>query len=59
MSMQQRDGRIISQGIGRENIQTLDPIGLSQIPMGEPINLSTTFFVLCAQSFISSINWLR
>ena len=25
MSMQQRDGGMISQGIGRENIQTLEP----------------------------------
>ena len=59
MSMQQRDGGMISQGIGRENIQTLDPIGLSQMSMGEPIKLSTTFFVLCVQSFISSRSWSR
>ena len=29
---------MISQGIGREIIQTLQPIVLSQIPMREPIN---------------------
>ena len=42
-----RDGGMISEGIGRENIQTLDPIVLSQVSLREPINLSTTFFVLC------------
>ena len=45
MSMQQRDGGVISQGMGRDNIQTIDPIVLSQISMGEPIKLSTTIFV--------------
>ena len=44
MSMQQRDGGMISQGIGREIIQTLKPIGLTQMSMGEPINPLTTFF---------------
>ena len=29
---------MISQGIGREIIQTLEPIGLSQMLMREPIN---------------------
>ena len=45
MSMQQRDGGMISQGIGRENIQTIEPIALSQMSIGEPIKLSTTLFV--------------
>ena len=44
--MQQRDGGMISEGIGREIIQTIEPIGLSQMSMGEPIKLSTTFFCL-------------
>ena len=61
-SMQQRDGGMISQGIGREIIQTLDPIVLrkvsSQMSMRGPIKLSTTHFVLCTQSFISSRSWL-
>ena len=46
MSMSQRDGGMISQGIGREIIQTLEPIVLSQMSMGEPIILSTTLFFL-------------
>ena len=54
--MQQIDGGMISQGIGREIIQILEPIGQIQMSMGEPIKLSTTHFVLCAQSFRS---WLR
>ena len=58
MSMKQRDGGMISQGIGREIIQTLEPIVLSQMSMGEPIKLSTNFFFFCAQSFISSRSWL-
>ena len=37
-AMQQREGEIISQGIGREIIQTFVPIVLSQISMREPIN---------------------
>ena len=37
-AMQQRDGGMISQGIGREIIQTLEPIVLSQMSMREPIN---------------------
>ena len=48
--MQQRDGGMISQGIGRENIQTLEPIVLSQMSKGKPIKLSTTHLVFCAQS---------
>ena len=59
MSMQQRDRGMISQGIGREIIQTIEPIVLSQVSMREPIKLSTTFFVFCTQSFISSRSWLR
>ena len=58
MSMQQTDGDMISQGIGREIIQTLDPTMFIQISKGEPIKLSTTHFVFCAQSFISSRNLL-
>ena len=49
---------MISQGIRREIIQTLVPIILSQMSKGEPIKLSTTLFLFCAQSFISSRNWL-
>ena len=49
---------MISQGMGSENIQTLEPIGLRQMSMGEPIKMSTTLFVFCAQSFISSRSWL-
>ena len=41
--MQLRDGGMISHGIGREIIQTLEPIVLSQMSMGEPIKLTTTF----------------
>ena len=37
-AMQQRDGGIISQGIGREIIQTLEPIVLIQISMRGPLN---------------------
>ena len=44
MSMQQRDGGMISQGIGREIIQTLEPIGLRQISMGGPINPQLPIF---------------
>ena len=58
MSMQQRDGGMISQGIGRENIQTIERIVLSQVSIGQPIKLTTTHFVFCAQSFISSRSWL-
>ena len=50
---------MISEGIGRENIQTFDPIGYNQMSKGEPIKLLTTHFVFGAQSFISSRNWLR
>ena len=57
-AMQQRDGgRMISQGIGRKSIQTLEPIVLIQILIGEPIKISTTHFFLCTQSFISSRSW--
>ena len=37
-AMQQRDGGMISQGIGKEIIHTLEPITLSQMSMREPIN---------------------
>ena len=37
-AMQQRDGGMISQGIGRKIIQTFEPIVLSQMSMREPIN---------------------
>ena len=46
---------MISQGIGRENIQTLEPIGKIQMYKEEPIQLSTNHFVFCAQS---SRSWL-
>ena len=55
-AMQQRDGGMISQGIGREIIQTIEPIVLIQMSMGEPIIISTTHFVLFTQSFIYSIS---
>ena len=32
----ERDGGMISQGIGRENIQTLDPMAKSQMSKGKP-----------------------
>ena len=41
---------MISQGIGRGNIQTFEPMGKIQMSKGEPIKLSTTHFVFCAQS---------
>ena len=50
---------MISQGIGREIIQALEPIVLIQMSMREPIKLSTTHFVLCTQSFNSSKILLR
>ena len=39
-----RDGGMISQGIGREIIQTLEPIVLSQLSMREPINSQLPIF---------------
>ena len=47
------------QGIGRENIQTLEPMGKIQMSKGKPIKLSTTHFVFLCQSFVSAGNWLR
>ena len=46
---------MISQGIERENIQTLEKMGKTQMSNGEPIKMSTTHFFFCAQS---SRNWL-
>ena len=46
---------MISQGIGRRNIQTFEPMGKIQMSKGEPLKLSTTNFVFCAQS---SRSWL-
>ena len=40
---------------GGGNIWTFDPMGKSQISKGEPIKLSTTHFVFCAES---SRSWL-
>ena len=51
----QRDGGMISQGIGRENIQTFEPMGKFQMSKGEPINISTTNFFFFSQS---SRSWL-
>ena len=45
---------MILQGIGG-GIQTLEPMGKSQMSKREPIKLSTTHFVFCAQTFR---NWL-
>ena len=56
--MQQRDGGMISQGIGRENIQTLEPIESSQVSMREPIKPSTTHVDFCTQPLISPKSWL-
>ena len=54
----ERDGGMISQGIGRENIQTLDPMGKSQMSKGKPINLSTTHFVFFPNHlFLLEIGW--
>ena len=39
---------MISRGIGREIIQTLKPIVLKKMSMGEPIKLSTTHFIFSA-----------
>ena len=36
--MQQRDGGMILQGIGREIIQTLEPMVLIHVSMRKPIN---------------------
>ena len=43
-AMQLRDGGMISQGIGREIIQTLEPIVLSQMSMREPIKSKRPIF---------------
>ena len=51
MHWNERDGGIFSQGIGRENIQTLEPIVLSQVSMRETISSHLPFFVLYTQSF--------
>ena len=62
MSIQQRDGGMISKGIGRKIIQNIEPIVLSQMSMREPIKLSTTHFVFCfdpnckSRVFMSIIN---
>ena len=54
----ERDGGMISQGMGRGVSQTHDPIGCDHMSMGEPINPQLPV-VLCTQSFISSRSWLR
>ena len=54
-SQRERDGGMVSQGIGKENIQTLEPMGKMQMYKEEPIQLSTNHFVFCAQS---SRSWL-
>ena len=41
----ERDGGMISQGIGRGNIQNLEPMGKIQMSKGKPMKLSTTHFV--------------
>ena len=51
--MQQIDVGMISKAIGRETIQTIEPN-----VNGRTHKLSTTHFVLCTQSFLSSRNWL-
>ena len=49
---------MISQAIGREIIQTFEPIVLNQMSMGEPIKLSTTHFVLCTNHLIfPEVGW--
>ena len=45
---------MISQGMGGRNIQTLEPMGKSQMSKGKPIKMSTTHFVFLCQSFISA-----
>ena len=46
----ERDGGMISQGIGRENVQNLEPMGKIQMSKGEPIKVLTTHFVFLCQS---------
>ena len=43
MHCNERDGGMISQGIGRGVIQTLEPIGLSQMSMGGPSSSQLCF----------------
>ena len=54
----ERDGGIITQGIGWGVNQTPKPIGCDQMSMGKPMN-PQYLFVPCPQSFISSKSWLR
>ena len=51
-AMQQRYGGMISQGIGREIIQTLETIVLSQIPMREPMNSQLPIFTYAPNHLI-------
>ena len=51
-AMQQRQGGMISQGIGREMIQTLEPIVLIQISMREPINSQLSILTYAPNNLI-------
>ena len=45
--------------IGGKDIETFGPMGKIQMSKGEPIKLSTTHFVFCAQSFnYARIGWV-
>ena len=50
---------MISQGIGRGSIQTLDPMGKIQMSKGKTHKAVNYQFFHFPQSFISAINWLR
>ena len=54
----ERDGGMISQGIGRGISQTPEPIRCDQMPMGKPMNPQLSF---CPLSLIIHFfqNWLR
>ena len=47
---------MISEGIGRGNIQMFEPMGKMKMSKGKPIKLSSTHSVFFAQS---SRSWLR
>jgi hypothetical protein len=49
---------MISQGIGRENIQTLEPIESSQVSIRKPIKPLATHVDFCTQPLNSPKSWL-
>ena len=54
----ERDGDMVSQGIGWGVTQPPKPIRCGQMSMGKPLNPQLPT-VLCTQSFISFRSWLR